>query len=133
MRRRQGAEWEALLEAVSPHIAAPTLPWMPCSWSGLRCLPARLLATLRSHLTVDKHTRPNVGWLDRTQEDGHLAAVPEAGQTSGSSAAEQAVSEAMAAQVSELPAAGQCNIASMGFIALLLILGHANAPCNGRR
>jgi hypothetical protein len=84
---------------------------------------------------VDNHTWSNMDCLGRTQEDGHLAAVPEAGQTSGSSAAEQAVSEAMEAEAhrSQLSAAGQCNIASVGFVALLLLLGHFNVPGNGRR
>ena len=44
-------------------------------------------------------------------EDGHLSLVPEAGTTSGSSAAEQAVGE---------KEAGGCNAATVTFVALLL-------------
>ena len=77
----------------------------------------------------------NIDCLGRTQEDVHLAAVPEAGQTSGSSAAEQAVSEAMEVEMqkSALPAAGQCNLASVGFIVLLLLSGHFNLHGTDRR
>ena len=72
--------------------------------------------------------------LSWVQEDSHLAAVPEAGQTSGSSAAEQAVSEAIAIEAKKTarPEAGQCNIASAALVVLLLLAGHFTTPSDGR-
>ena len=109
---------------------------MPCSQS-LHWFPARLrdaCTTSRAPFLYTSTLWANIDCLGRTQEDMHLAAVPEAGQTSGSSAAEQAVSEAMEAEMhTSAAAAGQCNLATVGFIALLLLLGHLNLPGTNRR
>ena len=80
---------------------APAGGWKVCKYCGLYALQRR--------------SAEGEEWAALLEaEDGHLAEVPEAGHSSGSSAAEQMLQESAAAEMSPKPAAAKFTCATCG-------------------